>query len=51
MNLTYPHVDLKLTNLIDRLEKLPQVQYAVKDQLMYLVDFANKTDCMMLLLS
>ena len=39
---TYPDCDPVLVSLIQRQVKLPQVQYALKDQLMYLVDYANK---------
>ena len=38
----YPNVDPVLSEYIKSIHILPQVQYGTKDQLLYLIDIANK---------
>lgn len=40
--LSYPKVDKCVSEIIKQLPKLPQVQYATNDQLLYLCDIASK---------
>jgi hypothetical protein len=40
--LSYPNIDPTLNDVISKLPKLQQVQYATNDQMLYLLDIAIK---------